>query len=510
MRCKGSITIFLCLMLTIMISLVTASVYSVRVSACRMQLANVSDQAMFSLFARYDRDLLDKYDVFFIDGGLGAGDLHLEKCVDRLNEAMEPLLAQQGLFGKNLTNLSIKQTAITAYTLATDATGAAYGAQAVDYMKDTLALQSIGTLMNETRQNATKIDRQERSGENSSKAVSDSSFDQLEEESAQAKAEAAAKAEAEEAAREDSGEDDSLQLQEEEPAEEIKVPDNFVNPLPEIRKVGRMSILNLVVQDPSLVSGTTVNRDELLSARNKESGIGLVNVKTSVDDSENSLLFNEYILSHFGTYRNPSDLGDLTYQGEYILEGKDSDISNLEGVVTRLLLTRFGTNLALLYSNAALRAQATAAADVIASVMILPQAASIIESLLIFGWAYCESLVDVRGLLDGDKIPLMKTESNWQVQLSDLPTFSSNMDALRTRSTSGMNYEAYLRVFLFLENADTRVSRSMDMVEDTIRSSGRDDFRLDLCFDSMTVSVTALAEGKQSLIAEKKLCYRDL
>ena len=74
---KASITIYLSLMLMLIVSVISASVLSVKVQAGRSRVANSVDQAMFSLFAQYDRDLFSKYDVFFIDGAAGSGDMNL-------------------------------------------------------------------------------------------------------------------------------------------------------------------------------------------------------------------------------------------------------------------------------------------------------------------------------------------------------------------------------------------------------------------------------------------------
>ena len=49
-----------------MTALICASIVSVKVSTGRMQSANAVDQALFSLFARYDRALEEKYNLFFI------------------------------------------------------------------------------------------------------------------------------------------------------------------------------------------------------------------------------------------------------------------------------------------------------------------------------------------------------------------------------------------------------------------------------------------------------------
>ena len=50
--------------------------------------------------------------------------------------------------------------------------------------------------------------------------------------------------------------------------------------------------------------------------------------------------------------------------------------------------------------------------------------------------------------------------------------------------TTGMSYTDYLRVFLALENSDTKTKRFMNLVEMDIRKTdGNRHFRLDACVD---------------------------
>ena len=52
---KGSITIFLALILSLVLSLVCASIESVRMAAARTQILNSMDIGLYSLFGQYDR-----------------------------------------------------------------------------------------------------------------------------------------------------------------------------------------------------------------------------------------------------------------------------------------------------------------------------------------------------------------------------------------------------------------------------------------------------------------------
>lgn len=63
---KGSITVFLALVLSILLSLVSTSIQSVQAAAARTQILNGMDIGLYSLFGQYDRSLLRDYDsVFF-------------------------------------------------------------------------------------------------------------------------------------------------------------------------------------------------------------------------------------------------------------------------------------------------------------------------------------------------------------------------------------------------------------------------------------------------------------
>ena len=64
---KGSITIFLALVLSLMVSLVSASIESCRMAAARAQILSSVDIGLYSLFGQYDRTLLEELDLFALD-----------------------------------------------------------------------------------------------------------------------------------------------------------------------------------------------------------------------------------------------------------------------------------------------------------------------------------------------------------------------------------------------------------------------------------------------------------
>ena len=96
MEKKGSITVFLALILSLLLSLVVTGMHSVQVAAARTQILNSMDIGLYSLFGQYDRFLLKNYDLFFLDGTQGGSNLNLAAVYDNLESYMKPVLKQNG------------------------------------------------------------------------------------------------------------------------------------------------------------------------------------------------------------------------------------------------------------------------------------------------------------------------------------------------------------------------------------------------------------------------------
>ena len=69
---KASITVFLALILSLLLSLICTSIQSVRMASSRMQILNSMDIGLYSLFGQYDRKLLEDYELLALDGSFGG------------------------------------------------------------------------------------------------------------------------------------------------------------------------------------------------------------------------------------------------------------------------------------------------------------------------------------------------------------------------------------------------------------------------------------------------------
>ncbi len=488
---RGSITIYLSLTLFVMIALITGSITSVKVQAGRMETANSTDQALYSLFARYDRDLYEEFGLFFLSAQNGSGmdmEMVCEAVTDAMTYILEPNRGRELLGGKNLLDLEVTEHAVTGYVLATDEDGDIFAEQAVDYMKDTLGVQGIALLRERVETHTDTTKEQDKNGRELEADASQTSYEELQEKSSEAAASAA--------------EEDAVLP---EAGEEEKEAAGILDTVEQIRK---MSLLDLVVPDAGSISAKTADRGSFLSGRTKEQGFGVIETAdTGVIDS---FLFQEYLIQNLSDWRSPETNAALSYQLEYIIGGKSSDRDNLETVVNRLIAIRTAADLLAIYEDPTLNSELTAIAASASAALFIPEAVSLVKLVLAAGWAFCEAAMDVRTLLSGKRIALVKTYASWQVHLKDIPKLISSPDSLMTNTSGGMSYEDYLRVLLALADRNTKQLRALDMVECTIRGLGRSEFRMDNCLCALGMELKVTSEHRHTFTTEQTIDYRSL
>lgn len=488
---KGSITVFLALMLGLVLSLVCTSIESVRMAAARTQILNSLDIGLYSLFGQYDKTLLKDYDLFLLDGSGSGGTLDMASVYDNMESYIKPVLKQ------NSQKLSIKQGGLTGYRLVTDDNGEVFYQQVIRYMKDTLGSQGVQLLLEKMQDREKKTQEAEEKGSQMEEGNVLESYDS-EMDAASENSHAAA----EEAAKQENGSG-----QPDEIFGSGQVPVEIKNPIPIIRRIRKMGILELLIPGGREISENEISMKTLVSRRNLEQGMPMA-MEVAEDLSYTSqILFQQYLMTKLGNFLKPAKNG-LRYQAEYVLCGKDSDVANLKSVAKRLLLVREGVNLACLAADGGKRAQVEGLSLAIASGFLIPPAAAVIEAALLLCWSFAESVLDVRELFDGGKIPLVKSPGDWQLSLSSLPELLGGLDTERKSCESGISYEDYLQILLLTLGKENKVKRGMDMVELSIRSmEGREGFRLDHCIVALEASVDVEANKRKTFTVTRQYCY---
>lgn len=453
-QAEASISIYLALVFTIILSFILLIIEGARENAIRMKAECAMDLSMSSVFAEYNRQLLEQYDLFFIDTSYGQPGASPERIREHLKAYLEDNFRTGEEMGiiKDLLSLQAEEVNIMDYSLASDQGGVLIKRQAVSYMKDLYGITYLEELQ-----------RQLNTIESDSLFTRDITGERLANQSAI-----------------DNFEIPPRQVGEDQWEEvELNNPADGVN--------AARGVLALVIDGESQLSTSGVNLSNYISARTCNQGNGLEGRdKLGAADE---LIFNEYLIHKCGSYTNPKETGALQYQLEYILIGGDKDVENLKAVVNRLLLLRETANVVYLFSDSAKVAEAEALALAVTSAIALPELAELVKISLIFAWAYAESVYDVRMLLQGGKIPLMKNNETWHYSISGMLDFASDT-SVDTENSTGISYEEYLRVFLAIENVETKTNRAMDIMEMDVRKCpGNTYFRLDTCVDYIQAEV---------------------
>lgn len=456
-QAEGSVSIYLALTFTIMLSLILVIVEGARENAVRVKLECAMDLSLSSIFAEYNRPLLEQYDLFFIDTSYGLEGASIDRLEEHLESYLEDNFAMNEEPGivKNLLELYTEEVNITDYSLASDEEGLLIKRQAVSYMKDLYG----ATYLNELK-------RQLDSAQKEGLFTRDVTAERLANQSAI-----------------DSVEIPPKQIGEDEWEEvELNNPADAVN--------STRGILSLVIDGEQELSLSGVNLSNYISGRNCNRGRGLLG--RAENGAVDELIFNEYLLKKCGCYTEPKESGALEYQIEYILEGKSNDIENLKAVVNKLLLIRETANVIYLFSDSAKVAEAEALAIAVTSAVAMPELSELVKISLLFAWAYAESVYDVRSLLQGGRIPLLKTGETWHYSLSGMMDFASDTAVEEGTEGTGLSYGDYLRVFLAIEGEGEKTFRAMDIIEMDVRKCpGNSYFRLDTCVDYVEATVYA-------------------
>ena len=450
---RGYITVFLSLSLTLILSLVFTVIEGARISAIRMKFECVADIGMNSVLAEYHRELLEQYDLLFVDTAYGGGHPDIGNAEAHLRDYIQKNLRTEEKDvwrGRDFLAMDMASVEIDKFSIASDEEGAVLKRQVTDYMTD----YPLGAVLEKIPVN---VDVLELHGL-------------------------------------DSRDTDGERRQYEAQIEEIGLPEREVeegkfekvpldNPADVANATRGSGVLNLVLDDPSQVSAVQVQSGDYISHRSRMEGTGLCAEAAEVSGEPNELVFEAYLFEKCGYYGQELDKSLLKYQIEYILAGQDTDWQNLEQVAKRLLRWREAANVIYILSDAAKVAEAEAVAMALAAVTMLPALAVPVKYTILFAWAYVESLQDVKTLLHGGRVPIMKTSADWKTGINSIKNVRGSLAA--DEGGRGLNYKEYLQIMLFLQDKTSRTYRAMDIMEmDIRRTPGNAVFRLDGCFDT--------------------------
>lgn len=435
------------------------------------------DIGMNSILAEYHRELLEQYDVFFIDTSYGSNLPSIHKTSGHLSGYMDRNLSWEdlgiGAYGQNLYGLSVQNILIGNLAVATDESGKVFRKQAIEYMSDKYGL-SIPREVEEWQRVIEEYGL-DNSDVDSKRQSVDGQINEL----------------------------DGSKIQ---VSEEEWVTVDVENPADGINAQRNKGVLLLTMKNTDNLSNIGFNLDRSVSKRTLYTGQGPVDCRNESESLPELLLFDEYIFEKCSFYGNEMDKSYMKYQIEYILGGKDNDLDNLKSIASKLLLIREAANVSYLFSDSVKRAEASALAATVSAVTMLPQLQVLLEYSILFAWAFAESVYDVSSLFDGGRVPLLKDSDTWHTDIDSLFATAQGNDS--KKSESGLSYKDYLRVLIKMTDVDTKTMRLIDMAELDIRKTpGNESFRMDGCIDGMTIQANIIGEHGYAFLLERDCFY---
>lgn len=471
---KAYLTVYLALSLTALLSVVMVLLSGVKKNTARTEEELALNTAGWSVLAEYHQELFRQYDLFFIDTSYCGSHPEIEAIGGHVKNYANENLQNTKLLESTLTLIGMQEAEI-----ASDRGGQVLKRQITEYEENLLGLEALEDLMEKYRlAGAKQIDEEElikRRDENETvlesqpppvKKVTKKRYNR------------------------DTGDVETYEEEEEVPIE---------NPAAGVNELRKKGILSLVVKDVSKISDKQVSLGEYLSYREDIlQGTGPLQEREEAGgvlaEGKDKVLLDLYIFQKYGYYGHEKENAALDYQAEYLLSGKSSDVENLRAAVNKLLLVREAANAVYLYGDSAKRAEISAMAASVAAVALAPYLQPLLETSILFAWAYIESIEDVKLLLEGGKVPLIKSASDWQTGLGSILNFKPGSG----RGTSGgLTYQQYLSMFILAKKENELLFSMMDVMEmDIRRTPCNENFRMDGCVSGFRI--TAEFEDRDS------------
>ena len=475
---SGEISIYLSLVFTLIISLVLTVVVGARGAALQVAFECSVESALLSAFGEYDRELLERYDVFFIDLSYLSNSPDPKNLEARLNEYFydnfHPEETTNFLFYSDIIDVRDTNVSLSEYELATDRWGKPFSDQVVNYMSNLIGIDDI----TETMDLITVWDSYD---------LDSKKFENI---------------------RDDL--DSKITYSDEDTWEQTILKDKFLSWM--YPDHGVMGIMGM---DYFSLSDEKIDPSYTLEKRKKEKGVGDL-TEFSPDPTKN-ILFSEYVLFKTGNYLDQRDDTKLKYETEYIIFGNSNDLMNMTDLVKTLFVVRALEDYLSLNLASDKVEKVREASEFVSKLTKIPE--EVITQVVLLGWAELEAITDVRSLFDGESLPLIKTSDEINVSINGLINFlgdeveSEGSDSAPV-SESGIpsvkiDYKGYLRVFLYMLPTTIKTYRMMDIIEFNLRDSneGNEFFRFDACADKIKAVFSIESGFDFRFISEKKYSY---
>lgn len=462
---KGQITVFLSLLLIVLIGFSFVVVEGVSSYGASALGEDAVKNAGENVLANYDRELFNKYHIFFLDPR--------EKNYI-LSDGKEDV--EQYFSGNSFFNVFCNSLEMTEEVTAVEEDGLYLKHEIREWMKyrqEEKVKDTLKQLINNVKKN--NADRKEYQNEAEEET---GNIEQSEENKAE--------------------KDKEDKVEEETVSQEVQKERTTWKEIKEaLQLLTKTGILFYVSDHPEQLSRKSIPEGNLPSRAKKReqeehkveeflfSGSGLKGIKSmlSVDFSinTNSTLWTKenyivpYIEECFLDYseegkgeKNDVQEQVLAYEKEYLIKGQPSDLDNLKRVANDILLLRFINNYIFTGRDAEIQSQVNIMASALTGVVGIPQTAKAVQMMLRAALSYGESLLELHTLFEGGEISLTKDRGNWNLELKTMVKQLKEKKAVK-KGKHNISYKDYLKVLLFMKGNSTILCyRMMDIMQENI------------------------------------------
>ena len=428
---KGSITIFATLSMVLVLAVLFALLEGMRFQEIRRISQSQTELSLESFFAKYKTDLWKKYHL------LGSDDTTMLELLKESASARENATE----YGLNLFQTQVRDIQINSTTRITDGDGAAFIYAVSSYMETQVLYETLKSIYNQYEAIRSLI----QSGEINRSSIEEA-LENIQSIQSQMQAQ--------------NGSDSTTIESETEDANRKPAP-QIENPLETIKNLQKMGVLELLISDTSTLSERLLQENGLVSNRELQKG---KNASIPEIDWLDKVLFQQYLLSYFSNYCDTKENTSLSYELEYILYGKSQGIENLKLVAQQLIGIREVLNFLYLMSNVKAQEEAGLLAIALVGASVNPVIIETIKIGILTAWAFGESILDVRALLHGKKVPLIKSNDTWTLALADLGAIAQT-NLMSKESAVGISYSDYLGILIFFQNENSLAMHAMDLQE---------------------------------------------
>lgn len=447
----------------IIMSLILVLFQGARIGAVKMKTECVMDIGMNSILAEYSRELYEQYGLLMVDTSYGTGRHTIVNTEEHLRHYIQKNCSRATIGGitnaQTILSMYCEDARITGSSFAMDNNGAVLNRQILAYMGS----EPAEGMLTDVYENA--------------ETIKDNELDtrDVEEEAS--------------AVQEELDEYDGMTFTDDDGNEQTI---SIGNPADVVNIQKRFGVLNLAIKDKDRISKTVINPGDYVSEREQNHGTGLRDGE-DLSLSERALL-EQYYYEKCSRYGNELEKSLLKYQLEYMIYGQDSDWENLEKMTEYLFFVREASNALYLFNCQAKVNEVKTIVEGILSLIpfIGAELAKTLGELLsysiLFAWTFAESVHDINILLDGGRVPLLKSDSTWQLSLGEMFFFSGHLNG--GDCGEGLHYEDYVRARLLAVDPAVKTMRLANIIEMDIRKTeGNAQFMIDHCLDILRAEV---------------------